>query len=483
MNPAARSRLVRRLLLDAARLGVSTTALALAASLVPTAYARPVAPPSTPAQSPAQSQASRPTEPPVTLPKTPAGDCAAAYLEFMNSAGPGIDAVRDFETRFASKARLSRSSMEERAARTNELRQQWGRLTLEKVLESSDRSLSVMVRSDHAGPMLFEFAFDAKDVGKLDSIAISSDDAAKSSKPITPEARKELVAGVAKALRDGYVFPKVGDEMAARVEKKLAAGEYDAIADEFSMARRLTDDLRAISRDKHLGVVFAPSSPSADRPSVMPSGEEMRRENYMFRKAEYLPGNIGYLRFDLFMEEDGAKEAASAALAFLSNCDALIIDLRANGGGSPDMIRYITTYLVDTRTHLNDMVDREGKVVEEYWTLDSVPGKRLAPDLPVFVLTSSRTFSGAEEFSYNLKNLKRATLVGETTGGGAHPVRGERVSDRFVVRVPFMRANNPISKTNWEGTGVDPDVKVPASDALERAQALAKEAIEKRATK
>jgi C-terminal processing protease CtpA/Prc len=99
----------------------------------------------------------------------------------------------------------------------------------------------------------------------------------------------------------------------------------------------------------------------------------------------------------------------------------------------------------------------------------------------VFVLTSSRTFSGAEEFSYNLKNLKRATLVGETTGGGAHPVRGERVSDRFVVRVPFMRANNPISKTNWEGTGVEPDVKVPASDALEKAQALAKEAIEKRA--
>ncbi len=479
MNPAARSGLVRRLLLDAARLGVSTTALALAASLAPATYARPMAPPSAPAGA---KPAIPPGEPPTAaLPASAQGECVNAYFKLMTS--PGADGVREFETRFASKARLARTPMDERAARVSELRAQWGRLTLEKVLEASAGSISVVVRSENAGPMVFEFVFDTKETGKLDAIAIQSDDAAKNSLPITPEARQELVAGVAKALRDGYVFPKVGDEMAASVEKKLAAGAYDGIADEFSMARRLTDDLRAISRDKHLGVVFAPNTHNSDRPSVMPSGHELRRENYMFRKAEYLPGNIGYLRFDLFMEEDGAKEAATAALSFLSNCDALIIDLRNNGGGSPDMIRYITTYLVDTRTHLNDMVDRDGNIVEEYWTLDSVPGKRLAPDLPVFVLTSARTFSGAEEFSYNLKNLKRATIVGETTGGGAHPVRGERVSDRFVVRVPFMRASNPISKTNWEGTGVEPDVKAPAADALEKAQALAKEAIEKRAAK
>ncbi len=479
MNPAARSSLVRRLLLDAARLGVSTTALALAASLAPPAYARPVAPPSAPSATKPVIPLAEP--PAAALPTSTQGECVNAYFKLMTS--PGADGVREFETRFASKARLARTPMDERASRAGELRARWGALTFEKVLEASADSIEVMVRSENAGPMVFEFVFDAKDAGRLDSITIQSDDAARNSMPITHEARKQLVAGVAKALRDGYVFPKIGDEMAASIEKKLAAGEYDSVADEFSMSRRLTDDLRAISRDKHLGVVFAPNTQNPDRPSVMPSGDQMRRENYMFRKAEYLPGNIGYLRFDLFMEEDGAKEAATAALSFLSNCDALIIDLRNNGGGSPDMIRYITTYLVDTRTHLNDMIDREGNVVEEFWTLDDVPGRRLSPDLPVYVLTSSRTFSGAEEFSYNLKNLKRATIVGETTGGGAHPVRGERVSDRFVVRVPFMRASNPISKANWEGTGVEPDVKAPAGEALEKAQALAKEAIDKKAGK
>lgn len=116
-------------------------------------------------------------------------------------------------------------------------------------------------------------------------------------------------------------------------------------------------------------------------------------------------------------------------------------------------------------THLNDIWNRKTDVTQQYWTLPIVPGKRLAA-APAFVLTSSRTFSGAEEFSYNLKNLKRATIVGETTGGGAHPVRGERLDDRFVIAVPFARAINPITRTNWEGSGVEPDEKVPAADAL-----------------
>lgn len=422
-------------------------------------------------------------EPPAAaMPTSAQGACVSAYFKMMLDPAP--DAVRAFEKAHASSTRLARSTTDERIARSAELHASWGQLTPEKIVESSDTTLSVMVRSENAGPMLFEFTFDTKDAGasgpKLDSISVTSDDAAKDSKPLTADARNQIVAGAAKALREGYVFPKTGEEMAASVEKKLKEGAYDTIGDEFSFARSLTDDLRAISHDKHLGVVFSPARQGADSGHIMPTADRMRRENYAFRKVEIMPGNIGYLRFDLFMEEDEAKAIASASMAFLANCDALIIDLRANGGGSPDMIRYITTYLVDQRTHLNDMFDRDGTLVEEYWTLDSVPGKRLAPDLPVYVLTSPRTFSGAEEFSYNLKNLKRATLVGETTGGGAHPVMGEALNDRFVIRVPYMRACNPITKTNWEGTGVEPDVRVPAVDALEKAQALAQEAIAKR---
>jgi C-terminal processing protease CtpA/Prc len=207
--------------------------------------------------------------------------------------------------------------------------------------------------------------------------------------------------------------------------------------------------------------------------SAFGDGDQMRRSNYQFKKVEILPGNIGYVRLDGFLEGSEAEKAAAAAMNFVARCDAVIFDLRQNGGGSPEMIRFITSYLFDRRTHLNDMVDRDGKVVEEYWTLDSVPGDRLAADAPVYVLTSKRTFSGAEEFSYNLKHLKRGTIVGETTGGGAHPVRMERITDRVAIGVPFMRACNPISKTNWEGTGVAPDIAVPADKALDEAVAAA----------
>jgi C-terminal processing protease CtpA/Prc len=142
------------------------------------------------------------------------------------------------------------------------------------------------------------------------------------------------------------------------------------------------------------------------------------------------------------------------------------------------MIAFISTYLFDEPTHLNDLYNRKEDSTTQYWTLPYVPGKRLS-DKPVFVLTSNRTFSGAEEFSYNLKNLKRATIIGETTGGGAHPVSGHRIDDHFMIGVPFARAVNPIAGTNWERTGVTPDVEVPAAEALDVAKKMASEQIGK----
>jgi retinol-binding protein 3 len=131
----------------------------------------------------------------------------------------------------------------------------------------------------------------------------------------------------------------------------------------------------------------------------------------------------------------------------------------------PAMVAYVSSYLFTTRTHLNDLWTRRTNRTEEFWTHD-VPGKKLRDGTPVYLLTSARTFSGAEEFAYDLKSLKRATIVGETTGGGAHPVFTQRITDHFLIGVPYARAINPITKTNWEGTGVEPDVRVPAAEAL-----------------
>jgi C-terminal processing protease CtpA/Prc len=143
------------------------------------------------------------------------------------------------------------------------------------------------------------------------------------------------------------------------------------------------------------------------------------------------------------------------------------------------MVTFISSYLFDHSTHLNDLYNRKADTTTQYWTTPFVPGERFI-DKPVFVLTSKFTFSGAEEFTYNLKNLKRATIVGETTGGGAHPVSGHPIDDHFSIRTPFARAINPVSKTNWEGTGVEPDVKVSAAESLDTAKKLAVEKIQQK---
>jgi retinol-binding protein 3 len=191
----------------------------------------------------------------------------------------------------------------------------------------------------------------------------------------------------------------------------------------------------------------------------------MEHDNCAFDKVEILPNNIGYVKFDGFMDASFCGPTVVAAIGFVVHTDAIIFDLRQNGGGQPAMVTLIASYLFDKPTHLIDIYNRKEDSTTQNWTLSYLPGPRLAKQ-PAFVLTSKRTLSGAEEFAFDLKNQKRATIVGETTGGGAHPVAGHTVADYFMVGVPFAKSLDPVTKTNWEGTGVEPDVKVPAADAL-----------------
>jgi hypothetical protein len=298
---------------------------------------------------------------------------------------------------------------------------------------------------------------------------------------IDAAARTRVIDGAIKNLNEYYVFPDVAKKMEESARAKQKHGDYDAINDGNALASRLTEDFQAVSHDKHLHVNYSavkmPERPADAKRSpeqIAEQRREMEKINCGFEKVEHLSGNVGYLKFDFFADPDVCGPTAVAAMNFLANVDAIIFDLRENGGGDPKMVAFISTYLFDEPTHLNDLWERKGEVTHQYWTLPYVPGKLLAGK-PVYVLTSSDTFSGGEEFCYNLKNLKRATLIGEKTGGGAHPVSGHRIDDHFMIGVPFARAINPISKTNWEGTGVEPDVKVPAADALTTAQKLVAE--------
>src|SRR5215204_4782615 len=303
-------------------------------------------------------------------------------------------------------------------------------------------------------------------------------------------ARKEVIETLIKRLNDTYVFPDAAAKMEQAVRARLAKGEYDQLTSAKKFAEKLTADVQEVSHDKHLRVRYSaqpiPERTGGPREPTAEEREQFRREmsriNYGFQKVERLPGNIGYVEFRGFLDPEGGADTVASVFNFLGNTDAIIFDLRKNGGGDPAMVALICSYLFGPDpVHLNSLHWREGKGerVEEFWTRKEVAGRRYTGK-DVYVLTSGYTFSGAEEFTYNLKNLKRATIVGETTGGGANPGGGNRLSAHFGAFIPTGRAVSPVTKTNWEGTGVEPDVKVSADQALKTAQIMAlKKAVEK----
>jgi hypothetical protein len=269
-----------------------------------------------------------------------------------------------------------------------------------------------------------------------------------------------------------YVFPDKAKTVAAALKQNLKKGVYDTLDHIAPFSDRLTADLRGITHDGHLWVEPADQPPVGRSDSL--SSEESRRlrfeygqqTNFGFKKVEILPGNIGLIDLRGFFEADIAGPTAVAAMNLVSNCRALIIYLRENGGGDPSMIQLITSYFFDQPVHLNSFYSRLTDSISQFWTQMQVEGPRMAR-MPLYVLTSQHSFSASEEFVYNLKNLRRATLIGETTGGGAHP--NELVhfpSLRINVSVAWGRAINPITGTNWEGTGVAPDIAVSADKAM-----------------
>jgi len=292
--------------------------------------------------------------------------------------------------------------------------------------------------------------------------------------------RSAVIDALLKQLNEAYVFPETAKKMETDIRSRQKNNEYETVTSSRAFAEKLTADLQSVSHDKHLRVRFSPEpipvQPQSDGPSADQCAEEAKYVKFMnagFERIERMGGNVGYIKFNGFVDPQFGADTVTSAMNFVANADFLIFDLRDNGGGDPAMVRLICSYLFgDKPVHLNDLYWRKGDKTEEFWTTPTVAGNKFL-DKDVYVLTSNRTFSGAEEFSYNLKNLKRATIIGETTGGGAHPGGVERLNEHFGAFIPSGRAISPITKTNWEGTGVEPDIKVPRDQALKTAYLLA----------
>ena len=411
----------------------------------------------------------------VKIPDTPAGRTLNAMLDAFNSGDRGR--MSAFYTKYypgvsienAMSFRNQTGGFDLLEIRKSEpLRVEY----LVKERASETKALAKLNVSDTDPPIVTGFLMRALPPGVTTGSFV-----------IDAATRDRVIDGAVAKLNEFYVFPDTAKKMEDAIRERQKRGEYDAVTDGDIFANLLTQHLQGVSHDKHLRINFSPAPippPSGPTPQAMEQmRKQMERNNCGFVKVEQLPNNIGYVKFNMFANTQICAPTVIAAMNFVENADALIFDLRDNGGGDPQMVTFISSYLFAKPTHLNDLWERKTDTTREFWTSEEVSGKKLDSQ-PVYVLTSSRTFSGAEEFTYNLKNQKRATIVGETTGGGAHPVRGVPIDERFVIGVPFARAINPITKTNWEGTGVEPDVKVTAADALSKAQQLALEKIRER---
>lgn len=290
---------------------------------------------------------------------------------------------------------------------------------------------------------------------------------------------KLLVDSLCRAMNRTYIFPDKANLICNKLKVELKKGAYNKAKNKYELGLLLSDDMQSVFKDGHLSIRFDPQYAS-ELETPWPKMTETERQqqyerdlkgaqegNFAFKKTERLSGNIGYVRWDGFVPiVDEAKSTIDAAFKFVSNCRAIIIDMRYNGGGSPEMVLQIQNYFFDKKMTMNEIIYRNNDTLKRYTDPTKTDFKL---NMPVYILTSRRSFSAAEDFTFGLQYNKRAIIVGDTTGGGAHPTSSNSMGQGFVAFIPVARS--PIEK-DWEGKGIIPNVAVPSEQALTKAQML-----------
>ena len=287
-----------------------------------------------------------------------------------------------------------------------------------------------------------------------------------------------LIDSLCQKLEHYYIFPEKSLAMTAFLKQQLKRGVYNKIMDKKQLAVKLHDDIQSVHHDGHLRVSYdidfanelLKPRPPGPRQSDSSAVLDAKKENFGFTKIEILNGNIGYVRFTQFSGfVNESMSTLTASFGFVSNTNAIILDLRENGGGSPWMVARIASFFVQEKTRLNDIYERERDTTVAFYAEPAL-AENMKLAQPLYILTSKGTFSAAEDFTYAMQVNKRAIIVGDTTGGGAHPTRPFPVGQGFVISIPFARSINHITKTDWESTGVRPDIAISADEALQKAQ-------------
>ncbi|GAB1596830.1 S41 family peptidase [Lysobacter claricitrinus] len=307
--------------------------------------------------------------------------------------------------------------------------------------------------------------------------------------PISATDRHDVIETLATQLQKRYVFPDAGAKLASTIRSREGSGIYSNDATIATFGKHLANDMRTLGDDGHFNIHYDPDfhPPSAETPpfpdaaEVARGREEMAERGFGIESISRLPGNIGYIEVRGFGPTELVADAMSAAMTLLQGTDALIVDLRRNHGGEPNTVAHLMSHFfpVGDQRHLNDIYSRASDSTQQFWTNPNVQPRYAKP---VYVLTSAGTFSGGEEFAYDMQTQKRATLVGETTGGGSNPGDLYPLGHGFAAFIPHSRSINPVTHTNWEHVGVKPDIAVPAADARQTAHVAVLEALVASAT-
>lgn len=379
---------------------------------------------------------------------------------------------------------------EHRTAADVELAKRSGGLTLHHIEDATESEMVAVVRGRRSERWsCLVFKVDADPPHDVETILLrptsapTDKDKGDNGAPFDDKARKQVIQAFIRELHRAYVFPDKAEAMDREINQRQKQHSYDAIASRLALAHALTSDAQRVSRDKHLRIELGcpgqMARPDNDPASTAgrPAGPPSPDAPHVFGKSQRLDGNVAYLDIATFGVPAGAaRDEIKETMNAVADAAAIVFDLRKNNGGDPETVALVTSYVFGKEpVHLNSLQWRVSGRTDDFFTDPNVQGGKFGPDKPVFVLTSGRTFSAAEEFAYNLQVLKRATIVGEATGGGANPGQFMALPHGFLAFVPSARAINPVTKTNWEGTGVKPDVETSAQDALERAHQLALE--------
>jgi len=436
-----------------------------------------------------QNRLSNELENQIEFPKTRAGECAKEFITAFNSDDPALYVA--FLEKYRDSAYLNRESLEYRLKDKAEWKESWGQFNVIRITKGTENQITLLIKTLPKKYAVIA-RFQLKDTidGKIEFNTFSkitppknafnaSDDniigMANRAQPTSAELIKQTVKDIASIIDSSYVYPEKGKSIADSLLKNLQDGKYDKISSAGSFSDLINEDLMHFSNDLHLFLditnIGMPSSMLFEHRNP----EEIKKLNYGFSKTEILENNIGYLKIDMFRGDDDALTVASKEFSKVSNCNALILDLRENVGGTGEMVNYIASLFFKDSTLLTVTYDREGNIINEDYTSPGLSPIKFDSDIPIFILTSKKTSSAAEAFTYSLKHLKRVTVIGERTAGMAHASEETIVNEYFRLLLPIHRTINPTTHSDWEGKGVIPHIETKENKALKKALKMAKD--------